>query len=217
MRVDPNRIVVTETHCGACRVPIAQVFHRDFAGIRVEARSASEAAADLVGRLTDSIRSTVDPLLREAARSALADTQAFLDAGVPPVPVSTALRSIQNERGLSQRQEESSRRAVPTRDEDRPMDTDPRRVIVTEKSCHSCSVHTIEVHHAHLPELRLLDTSAEKAARRLVDRLEAAGTAASDALHRETVQRVIDDLHAFLNREGPFHLGRDLKTQAVSS
>lgn len=97
------------------------------------------------------------------------------------------------------------------------MDTDPRRVIVTEKSCHSCSVHTIEVHHAHLPELRLLDTSAENAARRLVDRLEAAGTVASDALHRETVQRVIDDLRAFLDREGPPHLGRDLQTQAGSS
>lgn len=217
MSADPNRIVVTETHCGACRVPIAQVYHRDFAGIRVEARSAEEAAGDLVGRLTDSIRSTVDPRLREAARSALADTQAFLDAGVPPLPVPTALHTIETERGLGRRQDESSRRAIPTRDEDRPMDADPRRVIVTEKSCHSCSVHTIEVHHAHLPELRLLDISAENAARRLVDRLEAAGTVASDALHRETVQRVIDDLHAFLNREGPPHLGRDLQTQAVSS
>lgn len=97
------------------------------------------------------------------------------------------------------------------------MATDPRRVIVTEHSCYACTVHTIQVYHAHFPELRFVDISAEHAARRLVDRLEAARSVASDALHREAVQQVLDDLRAFLNREGPPHLGRDLQAQTVPS
>lgn len=97
------------------------------------------------------------------------------------------------------------------------MATDPRRVIVTQNSCDACSVHTVQVHHAHFPELRFADVSAESAARHLVDRLEATGAVASDALHREAVQQVIDDLQAFLNRDGPPHPGRNFHIPAMSS
>ncbi len=79
MSADPNQIIVTETRCHACGVPITRLYHRDFAGMRVEARSAEEAAGDLVSRLRDAIGHAIDPSLREAVRSALADAQAFLD------------------------------------------------------------------------------------------------------------------------------------------
>lgn len=97
------------------------------------------------------------------------------------------------------------------------MDTDPRRVIVIDSRCHACSVHTVHVHHEHFPELRFEDISAEHAAKRLVNRLESARGAAPDSLHRETVQQVIDDIRAFLDREGPPHPGRDVQTQPIQS
>ena len=79
MKADPARIVMTETRCGFCGIPIVQVYHRDFAMMRVEARSAEEAAGYLVNRLGAAIGDAVDPSLREAVRSALADARAFLD------------------------------------------------------------------------------------------------------------------------------------------
>ncbi len=79
MNVDPARIVVAETRCGCCGIPIVQVYHRDFAMMRAEARSAEEAAGYLINRLEDAVRQTVDPSLHEATRSALADAQAFLE------------------------------------------------------------------------------------------------------------------------------------------
>ncbi len=78
MTADPNQIIVTETRCHACGVPIAQVYHRDFAGMRVEARSAQEATGYLVNRLRAAVGDAVNPSLREALRSALADARAFL-------------------------------------------------------------------------------------------------------------------------------------------
>ena len=60
-------------------VPIVQVYHQDFAAMRVEARSAEEAAGYLVNRLGAAIGGAVDPSVREAVRSALADARAFLD------------------------------------------------------------------------------------------------------------------------------------------
>ena len=79
MSADPNRIIVTETRCRVCGVPIVQVYHQDFAVMRVEARSAEEAAGYLVNRLGAAIGDAVDPSIREAVRSALADARAFLD------------------------------------------------------------------------------------------------------------------------------------------
>ena len=79
MKADPNQIIVTRTFCHVCGVPIVQVYHEDFAVIRVEAGSAEEAAGYLVNRLGAAIGDAVDPSLREAVRSALADARAFLD------------------------------------------------------------------------------------------------------------------------------------------
>jgi hypothetical protein len=86
MSADPNQIIVTGTHCCVCGVPIAQVYHRDFAMMRVEARSAAEAVGDLASRLRDAIGHTIDPSLREAVRSALSDAQTFLhgESSTPP-------------------------------------------------------------------------------------------------------------------------------------
>jgi hypothetical protein len=77
MKVDPTRIVMTETRCGCCGIPIVQVYHRDFAMMRAEARSAEEAAGYLVNRLGAAIGDAVHPSLREAVRSAHADARAF--------------------------------------------------------------------------------------------------------------------------------------------
>lgn len=74
---DPARIVMVETRCGCCGIPIVRVYHRDFAMMRAEARSAEEAAGYLINRLGDAVVHTVDPALREATRSALADARAF--------------------------------------------------------------------------------------------------------------------------------------------
>jgi hypothetical protein len=79
MSADPNRIIVSKSCCQVCRVPIVQVYHRDFAAMRVEAGSVVEAAGSLVNRLGAAISDAVDPSIREAVRSALADTRAFLD------------------------------------------------------------------------------------------------------------------------------------------
>lgn len=90
------------------------------------------------------------------------------------------------------------------------MKADPKRIVVTESNCHACSVHYIRVHHAHFPEMRIEDVSAEHAARQLLTRLEAARGSTPDAMHREAARQAIDDLRAFLDREGPAHLGRDV-------
>jgi hypothetical protein len=70
---------MTETRCRNCGIPIVQVYHRDFAVMRGEGRSAEEAAGYLVNRLGSGIGDAVDPSLREAVRSALADARKFLN------------------------------------------------------------------------------------------------------------------------------------------
>jgi hypothetical protein len=70
---------MTETRCRNCGIPIVQVYHRDFAAMRGEGRSAEEAAGYLVNRLGAAIGDAVDPSIREAVRSALADAREFLD------------------------------------------------------------------------------------------------------------------------------------------
>jgi hypothetical protein len=86
---------------------------------------------------------------------------------------------------------------------------DPKRIVVTESCCHACSVRTIAVHHEQFPELRVEDVSAEHAAKHLVNRLEAQRSTAPDSLHRSPLRQAIDDVRAFLDREGPLHVGRD--------
>lgn len=89
------------------------------------------------------------------------------------------------------------------------MSADSRQIIVTERRCHSCSVHTVHVHHQAFPELRVEDTSAEGAATHLANRLAATADTAADAPHREAIRRAIADTRAFLDREGPVHPGRE--------
>jgi hypothetical protein len=93
--------------------------------------------------------------------------------------------------------------------DDRPLDVDARRIVVTESSCRACSVRTIYVHHENFPEMRIEDISAEQAALHLASRLEVARASASDSLHRDAVRQAIDDIRAFLDRQGAAHVGRD--------
>jgi len=90
------------------------------------------------------------------------------------------------------------------------MSTDPRRVIVTEGCCSACNVDTIYVHHQNYPEMQVEAVSAERAANHLVDRLVAALDNVCDPSHRDAVQFAINDVRAFLDREGAVHLARDL-------
>jgi hypothetical protein len=80
---------------------------------------------------------------------------------------------------------------------------------VTESSCRACSIRTIYVYHENFPEMRIEDISAGRAALHLAGRLEAAHAAASDSLHRDAVRQAIDDIRAFLDRQGAAHVGRD--------
>ena len=40
------------------------------------------------------------------------------------------------------------------------MSADPKQIIVTERRCPSCSVHTVLVHHQTFPELQIEGLSA---------------------------------------------------------
>jgi hypothetical protein len=95
------------------------------------------------------------------------------------------------------------------------MDTDPRRIIVTEGCCQACNVETIYVHHRDFPEMQIEGMTADQAAGRLMDRLVAALDNVSDASHREAVGTAIDDVRAFLDREGSVHLARELSATAA--
>jgi hypothetical protein len=101
--------------------------------------------------------------------------------------------------------------------EDRPVDADARRIIVTDSSCRACSVRTIYVYHENFPEMRIEDISAEQAALHLASRLEIARASASDSLHRDAVRQAIDDVRAFLDRQGAAHVGRDASQQPSRS
>lgn len=90
------------------------------------------------------------------------------------------------------------------------MSNDPKRIIVTERRCPSCSVHTVLVHHQTFPELQIEDLSAEKAAGHLVNRLGATLDSTLDPLHRKAIQLALADAQAFLDREGYAHPGRDV-------
>jgi hypothetical protein len=63
--------------------------------------------------------------------------------------------------------------------------------------------------------MRIEDISAEQAALHLANRLEAARAATPDSLHREAVRQAIDDIRAFLDREGAAHVGRDAHQHPV--
>lgn len=90
------------------------------------------------------------------------------------------------------------------------MNAEPKRIIVTECRCHECSVHSVLVYHESFPELRVEDTTAEKAAGHLANRLAAARDSVSDPTHREPIRLALADTQAFLDRRGSAHPGRDV-------
>lgn len=92
------------------------------------------------------------------------------------------------------------------------MSADPRKIVVTESCCGACDVHTVRVHHQIFPELRVEGLSAEIAAGHLRNRLAASRETVPDDSHREAVQGAIDDLQAFLDRQGADHPARDIGT-----
>ena len=81
------------------------------------------------------------------------------------------------------------------------MSSDPKRVIVTQSSCHHCGVDAIEVYHQHFPEMRISGDSDHQAAERLLAHLESELDAVSDPLHRDPVQRAITDVQAFVSKQ----------------
>lgn len=90
------------------------------------------------------------------------------------------------------------------------MSADPRRVIVTESCCQACDVHTVYVHHESLPEFRVEGRTAEQAAGHLAERLTAALDNASDPWHGTAVKTAIGDIRAFIDRQEPAHIARDV-------
>lgn len=82
------------------------------------------------------------------------------------------------------------------------MNADPRKVIVTERHCSTCSTETVEAYHESFPEMRLGGTSAGQAAERLARRLKGSLDVVCDPPHREPVRQALADVRAFLNREG---------------
>jgi hypothetical protein len=79
---------------------------------------------------------------------------------------------------------------------------DPERIVVNESCCRACKVHSFLVHHQTFPEMRMEAMSADRAARQLANRLEAALGMVSDPHHRQEIRLAIDDARAFIDREG---------------
>ena len=90
------------------------------------------------------------------------------------------------------------------------MSTDPRKIIVVEGLCDACGVQAIHVYHQDFPEMRIEGKSTEQAADQLAARLMASLDTVSDSSHRAAARVAIDDVRAFLDREGAVHPGRDL-------
>jgi hypothetical protein len=90
------------------------------------------------------------------------------------------------------------------------MSADASKITVIESLCDACGTTDVQVCHQSFPELQVTGTSAEQAARQLAQRLSASLDAVSDPSYREPVRRAVDDLRAFLDREGAPHRGRDL-------
>lgn len=76
---DPERIVVTESCCHACKVHSFLVHHQMFPEMRMEAMSADRAAQQLANRLESALGMVLDPHDRQEIRQAIDDARAFLD------------------------------------------------------------------------------------------------------------------------------------------
>jgi DNA-binding transcriptional LysR family regulator len=85
------------------------------------------------------------------------------------------------------------------------MSRDPRRILVSEGSCDSCSPNMIRVFHQSFPEMQIEDASLQLAVELLAVRLEADLDCIADRVHRDAVRDAIDDAHAFLEHEAAVH------------
>jgi hypothetical protein len=75
---DPNRIIVTESSCHACKIHSFLVHHRTFPEMRMEAMSADRAARQLANRLESALGMVSDPHHRQQIRLAIDDARIFL-------------------------------------------------------------------------------------------------------------------------------------------
>lgn len=81
------------------------------------------------------------------------------------------------------------------------MTGDPTTVVVTEDCCNACGTPRVNVDHKSFPEMWTNGESADQAAGKLANRLEANLDAVSDPMHRAPVQLAIADVLAFINRD----------------
>jgi hypothetical protein len=77
MATDPTRVIVTEGATGHTN----QVHHHDFPEIRADGRSAKEAASHLVNKLKLAMDTALTDWRRETMTQAIADVEAFVNAG----------------------------------------------------------------------------------------------------------------------------------------
>jgi hypothetical protein len=94
--------------------------------------------------------------------------------------------------------------------EDKTMNAEASRIIVVDNHCGACGTDNVQVYHEHFPELRIMATSSEEGAKRLVASLESSLNAVSDPFHGDPVRQAIADVQAFVNREGAAHPARHL-------
>jgi hypothetical protein len=76
---DPNRIIVTDSCCHACKIHSFLVHHRTFPEMCIEAMSADRAARQIANRLESALGMVSDPHHRQEIRLAIDDARAFLD------------------------------------------------------------------------------------------------------------------------------------------
>jgi hypothetical protein len=90
------------------------------------------------------------------------------------------------------------------------MNANASKIIVVDNHCGACGTDNVQVYHEHFPELRIMAMSSEEAAERLVVSLETSLGTVTDPFHGDPVRQAIEDIRAFLHREGAAHPARDL-------
>jgi hypothetical protein len=77
-----------------------------------------------------------------------------------------------------------------------PVAGDPNQVIVTA----GATAHSVQVHHQGIPELRSHGESPEVAATNLAQKMALELESTVDEVHREPLERAIDDVNASIDR-----------------
>ncbi|MEO6812233.1 MAG: hypothetical protein ABI353_24255 [Isosphaeraceae bacterium] len=79
MSADSRRIIVVESHCGACSVHAVVAYHQNFPEMRTEDVSAELAARHLADHLAAALENVSDASRRAEVQIAIDDARAFLD------------------------------------------------------------------------------------------------------------------------------------------